>query len=232
MTPHEYCHDKAAKSGSSFYYSFMFLPAERRQAITALYAFCREVDDVVDECQDAQIARTKLDWWRTEVARVHSGEPTHPVTLALKDVVGRFNLPLEQLIEIIAKEGMIDREKLVPEATIETIGMASYDMVMVLMALEEKFGVYISVDQELTDVKTLNELLTVLERRIEEQKNAGPAEGTAPASPMAAPAPGDAANTAAAAAAAVTLADAMSAEADADDADSGNAGGSKSGTEV
>lgn len=101
MTPHEYCQDKAAKSGSSFYYSFMFLPPERRQAITALYAFCREVDDVVDECQDAQIARTKLDWWRHEVARVHTGEPTHPVTIALKDVVGRFNLPLEQLIEII-----------------------------------------------------------------------------------------------------------------------------------
>lgn len=101
MTPHDYCQDKAAKSGSSFYYSFMFLPPERRQAITALYAFCREVDDVVDECQDAQIARTKLDWWRHEVARVHSGEPTHPVTIALKDVVGRFNLPLEQLIEII-----------------------------------------------------------------------------------------------------------------------------------
>ncbi len=101
MTPHEYCQDKAAKSGSSFYYSFMFLPPERRQAITALYAFCREVDDVVDECEDPQIARTKLDWWRHEVARVHSGEPTHPVTIALKDVVGRFNLPLEQLIEII-----------------------------------------------------------------------------------------------------------------------------------
>ncbi|MDT3671193.1 MAG: presqualene diphosphate synthase HpnD [Aromatoleum sp.] len=101
MTPHEYCQDKAAKSGSSFYYSFMFLPPVRRQAITALYAFCREVDDVVDECEDPQIARTKLDWWRHEVARVHAGEPTHPVTIALKDVVARFNLPLEQLIEII-----------------------------------------------------------------------------------------------------------------------------------
>jgi len=101
MDPHEYCRDKAAKSGSSFYYSFMFLPPERRQAITALYAFCREVDDVVDECEDAQIARTKLDWWRREVARVYSGDPSHPVTIALKNVAGRFNLPLEQLIEII-----------------------------------------------------------------------------------------------------------------------------------
>lgn len=101
MNPHEYCHDKAAKSGSSFYYSFMFLPPERRQAITALYAFCREVDDVVDECHDVQLAQTKLDWWRKEVSRVHSGEPAHPVGIALKDVIGRFNLPLEQLFEII-----------------------------------------------------------------------------------------------------------------------------------
>lgn len=67
MTPDEYCQDKAAKSGSSFYYAFLFLPAERRRAITALYAFCREVDDVVDECTDPSIARIKLAWWRTQV---------------------------------------------------------------------------------------------------------------------------------------------------------------------
>nr|MBL8456259.1 squalene/phytoene synthase family protein [Zoogloeaceae bacterium] len=79
MNPHDYCQDKAAKSGSSFYYSFMFLPPDRRQAITALYAFCREVDDVVDECQDPQIAQTKLAWWRAEVDRVFGGTPTHPV---------------------------------------------------------------------------------------------------------------------------------------------------------
>jgi phytoene synthase len=101
MSPHEYCHDKAARSGSSFYYSFMFLPPERRQAITALYAFCREVDDVVDECHDTQIAATKLDWWRHEVSRIHSGEPSHPVAVALQDVAGRFDLPAERLLEII-----------------------------------------------------------------------------------------------------------------------------------
>ncbi|AYH44570.1 presqualene diphosphate synthase HpnD [Azoarcus sp. DN11] len=101
MNPHEYCHDKAAKSGSSFYYSFMFLPPERRQAITALYAFCREVDDVVDECHDVQVAQTKLDWWRKEVSRAYGGTPSHPVGFALKDVAGRFNLPREQLLEII-----------------------------------------------------------------------------------------------------------------------------------
>ncbi|MDD2987350.1 MAG: presqualene diphosphate synthase HpnD [Zoogloea sp.] len=99
--PHAYCQEKAASSGSSFYYSFMFLPPERRQAITALYAFCREVDDVVDECHDMQIAQTKLDWWRHQVAQIFDGEPQHPVGQALKDVGKRFNLPREQLLEII-----------------------------------------------------------------------------------------------------------------------------------
>jgi 15-cis-phytoene synthase len=101
MNPHDYCQDKAAKSGSSFYYSFLFLPPERRQAIVALYALCREVDDVVDECHDVQVAQTKLEWWRKEIARTYGGQPTHPVGLALKDVIGRFNLPKEQLLEII-----------------------------------------------------------------------------------------------------------------------------------
>lgn len=101
MNPHDYCQDKAAKSGSSFYYSFMFLPSERRQAITALYAFCREVDDVVDECHDLSLAQTKLEWWRQEVGRVYNGTPTHPVGHALKDVIKGFRLPQEQLLEII-----------------------------------------------------------------------------------------------------------------------------------
>ena len=101
MNPHDYCQQKAARSGSSFYYSFMFLPPARRQAITALYAFCREVDDVVDECHDLSIAQAKLEWWRQEVARVYGGTPTHPVGHALKDEIGAFNLPQEQLLEII-----------------------------------------------------------------------------------------------------------------------------------
>ncbi len=101
MTPDQYCQQKAAQSGSSFYYSFLFLPPERRQAITALYAFCREVDDVVDECHDVQVAQAKLDWWRNQIRQVFEGQPQHPVGLALQDVVKHFNLPREQLLEII-----------------------------------------------------------------------------------------------------------------------------------
>ncbi len=101
MTPQDYCQQKAASSGSSFYYSFMFLPPHRRLAITALYAYCREVDDVVDECHDAQIAATKLAWWRLELGRLYAGHPEHPVTQALLPVLAEFNLPQEQLLEII-----------------------------------------------------------------------------------------------------------------------------------
>ena len=101
MTPDEYCQQRAAASGSSFYYSFLFLEPRRRQAITALYAFCREVDDVVDECPDAGLARTKLDWWRGEVAALYAGRPGHPVTQALAVSLKEFHLPQEQLLEII-----------------------------------------------------------------------------------------------------------------------------------
>ena len=97
MTPEEYCQQKAAQSGSSFYYSFMFLPPERRRAITALYAFCREVDDAVDEPADAQVARAKLEWWRREVAQLYAGNAQHPVTKALVPAIGPFNIQQQQL---------------------------------------------------------------------------------------------------------------------------------------
>ena len=101
MTPDQYCQERAAQSGSSFYYSFLFLEPPRRQAITALYAFCREVDVVVDECPDALLARTKLAWWRGEVKALFEGRPSHPVTQALAASLKNFSLPQEQLLEII-----------------------------------------------------------------------------------------------------------------------------------
>jgi len=99
--PHQYCQDKAAASGSSFYYSFLFLPKPRREAITALYAFCREVDDVADECSDANIARAKLAWWRAEIDNLYAGKPQHPVTQALQPAVSAYGLSEEHFQEII-----------------------------------------------------------------------------------------------------------------------------------
>ena len=101
MTPDEYTQQKAAASGSSFYYSFLFLPQERRRAITALYAFCREVDDVVDEVPDVGVARTKLAWWRTEVANLFAGHPQHPVTKALAPFTKTHGIDAGRMNEII-----------------------------------------------------------------------------------------------------------------------------------
>ena len=101
MTPDEYCQRKAAQSGSSFYYAFLFLPLERRRAITALYAFCREVDDAVDESTDAQLAHAKLAWWRQEIAGLFAGNPQHPVTRALQPALAPFGITAERLNEII-----------------------------------------------------------------------------------------------------------------------------------
>jgi len=101
MTPDEYCQQKAAGSGSSFYYAFLFLPPERRRAITALYAFCREVDDVVDETSDPQLAATKLAWWRVEVANLYAGNPQHPVSKAIAPFMEKYSLKQENLNDII-----------------------------------------------------------------------------------------------------------------------------------
>lgn len=104
MTPDQYCQDKAARSGSSFYYSFLFLSAEKRRAITALYAFCREVDDAVDECTEPSVAAAKLDWWHKEVDALFNRHPTHPVSRALLPHLQAFNIQAARLHTII--EGM------------------------------------------------------------------------------------------------------------------------------
>ena len=100
-TPEQYVQEKAAASGSSFYYAFLFLPRPRREAITAFYAFCREVDDVVDEVSDPGVAQTKLAWWDTEVARAFAGQPQHPVMRALMPAVPAFGLEERQLQAVI-----------------------------------------------------------------------------------------------------------------------------------
>ena len=101
MTPQQYCQQKTAQSGSSFYYSFMFLSKQKREAIIALYAFCREVDDIADECTELHIAQTKLNWWRNEIENLYQHKPQHPVSKALLGPVTQYNLAAEHFIEII-----------------------------------------------------------------------------------------------------------------------------------
>jgi phytoene synthase len=101
MNPQTYVEQKAAASGSSFYYAFLFLPPDKRAAITAFYAFCREVDDVVDEMVDPSVAATKLQWWRAEVTQAFAGTPSHPVMHALMPLATPFSIEAQHLLSII-----------------------------------------------------------------------------------------------------------------------------------
>ena len=101
MTPQEYVQQKAANSGSSFYYAFLFLPTDRRAAITAFYAFCREVDDVVDEISDPSVAQSTLAWWQNEVVQSFAGNPTHPVMKALMVHANNFGIEANHLLAVI-----------------------------------------------------------------------------------------------------------------------------------
>ncbi|MEY4748704.1 MAG: hypothetical protein RIQ60_918 [Pseudomonadota bacterium] len=124
MTPEQYVQDKAAASGSSFYYAFLFLPPPRRAAITAFYAFCREVDDVVDEVSDPGVAATKLAWWSKEVAETYAGsaKPRHPVMQALQPHIAPYGIRAEQLQAVI--EGC--RMDLTQTRYLDFAGLAQY----------------------------------------------------------------------------------------------------------
>ncbi len=101
MTPIEYCREKLGVPGSSFYYSTLFVPAAKRDALTALQAYFQEIMDVVHECQDAATARLKLAWWREELARSGGAGARHPVGQALAPVIAQFRLPPEDLQAVI-----------------------------------------------------------------------------------------------------------------------------------
>jgi phytoene synthase len=102
MTPQDYVQQKAAASGSSFYYAFLFLPPHRRAAITAFYAFCREVDDVVDEVLDPSVAAQKLHWWQMEVQSSFAGNAQHPLMKALMPLTADFGITAQHLQDVIA----------------------------------------------------------------------------------------------------------------------------------
>ncbi len=101
MNPNDYCQQKTAQSGSSFYYSFLFLSEQQRQAITALYAFCREVDDIVDTVVEPTIAANKLDWWRGEIKQLYKQQASHPITQALTAALEHYDLRQDYFLAII-----------------------------------------------------------------------------------------------------------------------------------
>jgi phytoene synthase len=105
MNPSQYCEEKTRGSGSSFYYAFLFLEEEKRRAMMALYAFCREVDDIADEISEEEIAVQKIHFWQEELHRAFNGQPQHPVGRELQWAKNHFSLDEELFIEIL--DGML-----------------------------------------------------------------------------------------------------------------------------
>lgn len=101
MTPEQYVQQQAVQSGSSFYYAFLFLPPPKRAAITAFYAFCRAVDDVVDEVSEVSVAQAKLAWWRNEVHAAWAGQASHPVTQALMVHAASYQITTQHLLAVL-----------------------------------------------------------------------------------------------------------------------------------
>ena len=104
MSPESYVQEKTAASGSSFYYAFLFLPADKRAAISAFYALCREIDDVVDEVSDPSVAAQKLAWWEKEVqaafARLDLPQ-RHPALRALMPYAPIYGITAAHLLAVI-----------------------------------------------------------------------------------------------------------------------------------
>jgi len=143
MSPDEYCQQKASASGSSFYYSFLFLPPERRRAITALYAYCREIDDAVDETSEPAVAAAKLDWWHAEIVRLYAGTPQHPVTRALQPHLAAYGITRERLLLVL--EGM--RTDLAQNRFLDFAALARYCHLVAGVVGEMAAGIFGVTDE-------------------------------------------------------------------------------------
>lgn len=124
MNPQQYCAAKAAASGSSFVSAFRFLPVAQREAMTAVYAYCRELDDIVDDCSDPHVAAHTLLWWRQDLDKAYHGQAEHPVNRALVEAIQKFNLPQDELVALI--DGMEMDLRLVRYADFATLSDYCY----------------------------------------------------------------------------------------------------------
>lgn len=78
---------------------------------------------------------------------------------------------VDQIVDVIVTEGMIDRDKVQPDATIESLGLKSIDIVMILTALEEKFDVYIPMDGPFHEAKDVKSLIDAMATYITKEKS-------------------------------------------------------------
>ena len=99
--PWDHVNGIIARSGTSFLWTMKVIAPERRRAMYAIYAFCREVDDIADNAGDVISRLDALDAWRAEIDCLYGGSPTMPTARALDQAVRRFELPREEFLAII-----------------------------------------------------------------------------------------------------------------------------------
>ncbi|CAB1277209.1 squalene/phytoene synthase family protein [Candidatus Nitrosacidococcus tergens] len=92
---------RVAKPGTNLYYSLLFLPKEKQEVVTALYAYQREIINIPLECSEVLVAHTKLQWWREEIDRLFSGNPRHPITLYLVTATKQYQLSQSLFLSVI-----------------------------------------------------------------------------------------------------------------------------------
>ncbi len=97
----QHTRDITRQSKTNFYYSFLLLPKEKRDAIFTAYSFCRYSDDIVDDIEDVGEAKRALDEWREELEQCFAGTPTHPIMIALSPVAQKYNIPKEHFHALI-----------------------------------------------------------------------------------------------------------------------------------
>ncbi|CAM8344470.1 presqualene diphosphate synthase HpnD [Candidatus Methylopumilus planktonicus] len=101
MTPIQYCYEKVKTSKSNFTWAFYFISQDRRDALISLYAFCREIDDIVDETLELEVATAKINWWKAEINRLFHETPQHPVTKSLSKFIHIYELNEAYFIEML-----------------------------------------------------------------------------------------------------------------------------------
>ncbi len=101
VNEYQYTQQKTKDSKTNFYYSFLFLPKRKRNAIFTIYSFCRHTDDIVDEIDDPDEARRRLDEWRKELDACYEQNPSHPITQALQSVIEYFPIPKQYFHDLI-----------------------------------------------------------------------------------------------------------------------------------
>ncbi len=101
---YEYCRKLAKSHYENFTVASWFLPREKRPHVYAIYAFCRFVDDLGDESPGDRLSL--LDWWENELRSCYSSTPTHPIAVALRETIHRFEIPQEPFLKLVEANRM------------------------------------------------------------------------------------------------------------------------------